>query len=141
MEALINNNRKSLWIIRWCIQNPVKHLRWNFLISNSEHFILDVSKSYKYASNKTKQNHDALSFILQKSRTAICANLFSNSILSSLYQLGVRHYHNFNTGVLHFKLIHPYSWIHMILNSYYLPVQSRHNNYRLTFSNFFGESK
>ena len=141
MEASINKNRKSLWIIRRCIQNPVKHLRWGFLISNSEHFILDVSKSYKYASNKTKQNHDALSFILQKSRTAISANLFLNSILSLFYQLAVRHYQEFNTRVLHFKLIHLYNWIHMILNSQYLPVQTHHHNYGLTFSSFFGESK
>ena len=41
--------------------------------------------------DKTKQNPGVLSFISQKIRTAISANLFSNSILSSHYYLAVRH--------------------------------------------------
>ena len=44
-----------------------------------------------------------------------------------------------NTRVFDFKLIHPCSWIHMTLNSRHLPVQTHHNNFRLTLSNFFGE--
>ena len=80
MEASLNNDRKSLWIIRRCIQNPVKYLRWSFHISFSEHFILGVSQGYEYTSNKTKQNPGALSFISKKIRTAISANLFLNSI-------------------------------------------------------------
>ena len=44
----------------------------------AEHFILGVSQGYEYASDKTKQNNGALSFILQKIKTAISANLFLN---------------------------------------------------------------
>ena len=47
---------------------------------------------------------------------------------------------NFNTRVFDFKLIHPSSWIHMILISHYLPAPTHHNNYRPTFSKFFCES-
>ena len=46
---------------------------------------------------------------------------------------------NFNTRVSDFKLIHPCSSIHIMLNSHYLPVQTYHNNFILTLSNFFGE--
>ena len=45
----------------------------------------------------------------------------------------------FNTRVFDFKLIAWCSWLHMILNSYGLPGQSHHNNFRLTLSNLFGE--
>ena len=31
------------------------------------------------------------------------------------------------TRVFHFKLIHPFSWIHVIFVSHYLPVQTHHN--------------
>ena len=47
---------------------------------------------------------------------------------------------NFNTRVFDFILIHPSSWIHMILISHYLPAPTHHNNYRPTFSKFFCES-
>ena len=57
----------------------------------AEHFILFVSQGYEYASDKTKQNPGALSFISQKIRTAISANLFFNSILSSHYYIAARH--------------------------------------------------
>ena len=42
----------------------------------AKHFILGVLQGYEYASDKTKQNPGALSFISQKSRTAISANFF-----------------------------------------------------------------
>ena len=54
-------------------------------------FILFVSQGYEYASDKTKQNPVVMSFISQKVMTAISANLFLNSILSSHYSLAVRH--------------------------------------------------
>ena len=57
----------------------------------AEHFILFLSQGYEYAFDKTKQNSGVLSFISQKIRTAISANLFLNSILSSRYYLAVRH--------------------------------------------------
>ena len=41
-----------------------------------KHFLLDVSQSYEYASDKAKQNHGALLLIPQKNRTAIAANFF-----------------------------------------------------------------
>ena len=56
----------------------------------SKHFILFVSQSYEYASDKTKQDLGVRSFTSQKIRTAISANLFLNSTLSSLYYLAVR---------------------------------------------------
>ena len=94
MEASINNNRKSLWIIRDysepsetsktelfakivdCIQEP--------LTISAEHFILGVSQGYEYTSDNTKQNPGSLFFFP--------ANLFLNSILSSHYYLVKRHY-------------------------------------------------
>ena len=57
----------------------------------AEHVILFVLQFYEYASDNTKQNPGVLSFILKKIRTAISANLFLNSILSSQYYLAVRH--------------------------------------------------
>ena len=76
VETSINNDRKGLWIIGTRIRNPVKHLRWRFHISYSEHFILGVSQYYEYASIKTKENPGALSFISREIRTSISANLF-----------------------------------------------------------------
>ena len=49
----------------------------------AKHFKLFVSQGYEYASDKTKQNTGVLSFISQKIKTAISANLFLNSFLSS----------------------------------------------------------
>ena len=43
-----------------------------------------------YASDKTKQNPGVLSFISQKIRTAVSANLCLNAVLSSHYYLAVR---------------------------------------------------
>ena len=57
----------------------------------AKRFILCVSQGYKYASDKTKQNASVLSFISQKIRAVIPANLFLNSILSSHYYPAVRH--------------------------------------------------
>ena len=54
------------------IQNPVKHLRWNFFDYIST--VLGVSQGYEYVSDKTKQNPSALSFISQKIRTAVSTN-------------------------------------------------------------------
>ena len=70
------------------IQNPAKHQPLTIF---AKHFILFVSQANEYASDKTKQNPGVLSFISQKIRTAISANLFLNSILSSHYYLAVRH--------------------------------------------------
>ena len=56
----------------------------------AKHFILFVSQSYEYASDKTKQNPGVLSFISQKTRTAVSANLCLNADLSSHYYLAVR---------------------------------------------------
>ena len=39
-------------------------------------FVLGVSQGYEYASDKTKQNPSALTFISQNIRTAITANFF-----------------------------------------------------------------
>ena len=36
-------------------------------------------------------------------------------------------------------MIHPCSWIHMTLNNQHLPVETHHNSFRLTLSNFFDE--
>ena len=109
----------------------------------AKHFILGVSKGYEYASNKAKQNPSASSLTSQKRRTAITANFFHFQVQ---YYLHITLWwdiinHKFNTRVFDFKLIHPCSWIHMILISHYLPVQTHRNNYRPTFSNFFGEKK
>ena len=57
----------------------------------AEHFILFLSQGYEYAFDKTKQNPGVLSFISQKIRTAVSANIFLNSILSSHYYLAMRH--------------------------------------------------
>ena len=46
------------------------------LIIFSKHFTLGVSLGYEYASDETKQNPGALSFISQKNRAAISENFF-----------------------------------------------------------------
>ena len=68
------------------IQKPVQHLRWRHfaIIVNciqtltifAKHFVLDIFQSYKYASNKTKQNPGVLSLFSQKIKTEISANSF-----------------------------------------------------------------
>ena len=57
----------------------------------AKHIKLFVSQGYKYASDKTKQNSGVFSFISQKTRNAISADLLLNSILSSHSYLAVRH--------------------------------------------------
>ena len=42
----------------------------------AKHFMLGVSQSYEYVSDKAKQNPGVLSLIPQKIRTAISANFF-----------------------------------------------------------------
>ena len=46
------------------------------LTSFAKHFALGVPQGHEYTSDKAKQNHGALSLILQKMRTAISANFF-----------------------------------------------------------------
>ena len=43
---------------------------------------------------------------------------------------------NFSSLVFAIKLIHPYSWIHMILTSHHLHIQTYQSILRPTFSNF-----
>ena len=43
-------------------------------------FILFIRYGYEYATDKSKQNPDVLSFISQRIRNAVSANLFLNSI-------------------------------------------------------------
>ena len=108
----------------------------------AKHFILSVSQGYEYVSDKAKQNPGVLSIIPQKIRTAISANFFHFQIQFYFHitlQWDIIN-NKFNTRVFDFNLIQPCSWIHMILISHYLPVQSQ-RNYRPTFSKFFGESK
>ena len=128
-----------LRIIRRLIQNPVKHLRWSFHISYSENFILGVSQDCEYGSTKTKSWCVVIYF--RKNYDCHLCKLISKFNLSSHYYLVVRNCHKFITRVFYFKLVNPCSWINMILITHYLPVQTHHNNYRLSFSNFFGESK
>ena len=103
----------------------------------AKHFLLGVSQGHEHASDKAKQNPGVLSLIPQKSYDCNLCKFLSllNSTLSSHY-IAVRDYYVFD-----FKLIHPYSWIQMILIRHYLPVQIHQNNYKPTFSNFFGERK
>ena len=54
--------------------------------------------------------------------TGISANLFSNHITSP-WDIN----HKMRTRVFHFKLTHPFSWIHTILVSHYLLVETHHN--------------
>ena len=98
------NNRKNRDVFRddnrRRIQDTVKHLRWSFCRNSW----LDLTADYFGKTihitcftwlwiclDKTKQNRGVLSFISQKIRTAISANLFSNSILSSHFYLALRH--------------------------------------------------
>ena len=99
---------------------------------------------YEYVPDKTKEKPGKLSFISKKIRTTISADFFPflNSILPSNYYLAVRCgiiNRKFNTRVYDFKLILPWNWTHVVLNSHHLPVHTYHNNFRLTLSNFFGE--
>ena len=78
------------------IQNPVKHLKWNFLqkqltVFNRWLFLQNTFIGLWRCLDKTKQNPGVLSFISQKNRTIISANIFSNSILSSCYYVAIRH--------------------------------------------------
>ena len=112
------------------------------LTNFEKHFILGVSQGYEYASDKAKQNPGAFSHIPQKIRTGISANFFHIYIQYYIHitlWLGILNC-QFNTRVSDFKLIHPCSWIHMLI-SQYLPVQTHHNICRPNFSNFFGKVK
>ena len=129
MEASINNNRKSLCIIRVPIQNPLKHLRWSFYISYLEHFKLGVSQGYEYSPNKTKQNLGVAICFTKNQDCNLCKYIFK---------------FNFTLTILPCRLSQiQYTCppFHMTRISHSLPVQAHHYNYRLTFSNFFGASK
>ena len=86
--------------------------------------MLFVSQGYEYASDKTKQNPGVLSFISQKIRTAVSANLCLNSILCSHYYLAVRK-SQIQYMCLSFQNDSP-----LLLNtliSHYLSVETHHN--------------
>ena len=51
----------------------------------AEHFILNVSQGYEYASNKTKQNPVAFSFISKKIRTSMHVSFISNWFTHAAY--------------------------------------------------------
>ena len=75
--------------------------------------------------DKTKQNSGLLSFISLKIRTAISVNLLLNIFYLHIITLPPWDInHKFKIGVFHFQLIHPSRWIHVILVSHYLPVQT-----------------
>ena len=86
VEASINNNRKTLWIIRdvsrtqrniwdgvFC-KNSWLHLTVDYLC---KHFILGVSQGYEYSSDEAKQNSGGLSLIPQRDSSTISANFFN----------------------------------------------------------------
>ena len=93
-----------------------------------EHFILRVSHDFEYASDKTKQNTGVFSFISHK---FILKFNFIFTLLPCTETLLI-------TNSIHVSFIS--SWFThaaeylMILISHYLPVQTHHNNFRLTFS-------
>ena len=64
--------------------------------------------------DKTRQSCNLLKFIFE---------LFFLHIITLPWGIN----HKLITRVFHFKLIHPCSWIHLILVSHYLPVQTHHN--------------
>ena len=74
--------------------------------------------------HKTKQNPGLLSFISQKIRTAVSANVCLNSILSSQYYIAVRK-SQIPYMCLSFQIDSPLQLNTLI--SHYLPVQTRHN--------------
>ena len=93
--------------------------------------------------------------LMRQNKILVCCNLFhKNSALQSL-QISSTFKFSFIftlpcgqtliTNSMHtffdFKLSHQCIWIHMILISHYLPVQTHHNDNTPTLSNFFGESK
>ena len=99
--------------------------------------ILGISQGYEYGSNKTKPKPTALSSVSQELRFVP----FLNSSLSPHYYLALRLLITSSINVTDFKLIHLCSWVHMVLTSHHLPVQTHRNNSRSTLSNFFGECK
>ena len=121
----------------------MKHISWSFfaklvdciqpLTIFAKHFILGVPQVYEYVSNNTKRNLCELLFIWQKIRTVISASFFHFKIQFHLQIIILR-------WDINFKLIHPCSWMHKIIISNYLPVQTHHNSYEPRFSNFFSES-
>ena len=100
----------------------------------TKHFMLFVLQGYEYASNKTQQNPGVLSFIWQKIRIAISANLFLNSILSSHYYLAVTDYSQSQCTCLSFQIDSPFHMNTYKINQWLFKLIA-------SFSNFFGESK
>ena len=104
--------------------------------------MLSISQGYEYVSNKSKQKHGLLSFTWQK--VAISADFVYFEIQSYLHIITLRWNiidYKFNTRAFVFKLIYPYSWIHMTLASHQSPAQTHHNIFRPTLCNFFDERK
>ena len=78
MEASINYNRKSLWIIGdYSEPNETSKMELSAKILDciqpltvAKHFIWGVLQGHEYVSHEAKQNHGALSLFPQKIRTA-----------------------------------------------------------------------
>ena len=88
----------------------------------------ELSKNtYSYKTPSSGCFSGVLWFVSQKMRITISANLFLIAILLHIIALPWDIDHKLKTRVFHFKLIHPCSWIHIILASHYLPVQTHHN--------------
>ena len=86
MEASINNNSKTLWIITETYSEPSETSKMEVFVKIvdciqpltifEKHFLLGVLQGYEYDSDKTKQNLGRLSFISHKIRAVISANFF-----------------------------------------------------------------
>ena len=120
----------------------MKHLRWSFLLTVFNRWLFLQNTSY-YVFHRVMNMP-----LIKLNKILVCCHLYHKNLglkyvqISSTFKFNFIFIvnHKFNTRVFDFKLIHPCSWIHMILISHYLPVQTHHNNYRSNFSNFFGES-
>ena len=99
-ETIIEDVFRTQWNIcdaAFC-KNSCLYLTVTIFAKNS---ILLVSQGYEYA-------------LIKLNRAAISANSFLNYILSLIITLPWDINHKLQTRVFHFKLIHPYSWIHII---------------------------
>ena len=100
----------------------------------AKHFILFVSKVYEYT-------------LIKLNKILVCCHLFHKKLGLQFLQIyfQIQFYlhiitltwdfnQNLKTRVFCFKLIHPCSWIHIILASHYLTVQTHHNSSQLIIS-------
>ena len=109
----------------------------------AKHSILGVSHGYECVSDETKKKYLMRCYLFHQKIELQSQRIFSTFKLSFILTLLIPYAEAFFiTNSIHTSMTS--DWFthlveYMILTSHHLPVETHHNNFRPTLSNFFGE--